>query len=161
MRPDWITKAGWLATLALSVAFVIACGSDDGAAAPEPVATTVQAQPAQPTQAAAVAPAPTTAPAPAAPTIVPTTAAPPTPRDLATSMGAQPTATSEPVAPAATAAPAAPAPTTSPTQAIPIGNDVGERAPDFEMTLADGSVVTLASLMAAERPTFLFFFATF
>ena len=158
MRIDWTKKAGWLATLALAVVFVVACGSDDGAAAPEPAATAVQAQPAQPTQAAAVAPAPTTAPAPAAPTIVPTTAAPPTPRDLAASMGAQPTATSEPAAPAATAAPA---PTTPPAQAIPIGSEVGERAPDFEMTLADGSVVSLASLMAAERPTFLYFFATF
>ena len=159
MRTGWTKKALWLTLmLALAVAFVVACGSDDGAAAPEPAATAVQAQPAQPTQAA---PAPTTAPAPAAPTIVPATAAPPTPLDLAASMGAQPTATSAPAAPAATAAPAAPAPTTPPAQAIPIGSDVGERAPDFEMTLADGSVVTLASLMAAERPTFLFFFATF
>ena len=154
MRTGWTKKAGWLATLALAVAFVVACGSDDGAAAPEPAATAVQAQPAQPTQ-AAVAPAPTTAPAPAAPTIVPTTAAPPTPRDLAASMGAQSTATSEP------AATAVPAPTTPPAQAIPIGSEVGERAPDFEMTLEDGSVVSLASLMAAERPTFLYFFATF
>ena len=143
-----------LTTLALSVAFIIACGSDDGTAAPEPAATAVQAQPAQPTQAAAVAPAPTTAPAPAAPTIVPTTAAPPTPRDLAASMGAQPTATSEPAAPAV-------APTTTAAQAVPIGSEVGERAPDFEMILADGSVVSLASLMAAERPTFLYFFASF
>ena len=141
-----------LTTLALSVAFIIACGSDDGTAAPEPAATAVQAQPAQPTQAAAVAPAPTTAPA--APTIVPTTAAPPTPRDLAASMGAQPTATSEPAAPAV-------APTTTAAQAVPIGSEVGERAPDFEMILADGSVVSLASLMAAERPTFLYFFASF
>ena len=152
MRTGWTKKAGWLATLALAVAFVVACGSDGGAAAPEPAATAVQAQPAQPTQAAAVAPAPTTAPAPAAPTIVPTTAAPPTPRDLAASMGAQPTATSEPAAPAV-----APAP----PQGIPVGSAVGERAPDFEMTLEDGSVVSLASLMAAERPTFLYFFATF
>jgi peroxiredoxin len=42
-----------------------------------------------------------------------------------------------------------------------IGSKVGERAPDFELTLVDGSTVTLASLIENDRPAFLFFFATF
>jgi hypothetical protein len=42
-----------------------------------------------------------------------------------------------------------------------IGSKVGERVPDFEMSLADGTIVTSASLIENDRPAFLFFFATF
>ena len=41
-----------------------------------------------------------------------------------------------------------------------VGSSVGDRAPDFEMRLADGTLVTFASLIAESRPAFLFFFAT-
>ncbi|MDA0734596.1 MAG: hypothetical protein O2909_09245 [Chloroflexi bacterium] len=41
-----------------------------------------------------------------------------------------------------------------------IGNKVGERIPDFAITLLDGSTVTSAELLAQSQPTFLFFFAT-
>jgi peroxiredoxin len=37
---------------------------------------------------------------------------------------------------------------------------VGDRAPDFEIRLVDGTLVTFAGLVAESRPTFLFFFAT-
>ena len=40
------------------------------------------------------------------------------------------------------------------------GSSVGDRAPGFEMQLADGTLVTFASLIAESRPAFLFFFAT-
>ena len=141
-------------------------------AAPASVATTPPAPTAAPPTAipaptATIAPAPaaTTAPAQSA-TVQPLPTAtvgtvPPAPTATATS--APPTATPTP-APTATATSTPtpiPTPTAIPTPSVPVGNDVGERAPDFKMTLADGSVVTLASLIAAERPTFLFFFATF
>ncbi len=41
-----------------------------------------------------------------------------------------------------------------------IGNNVGERIPDFSITLIDGSTVTSADLLAERQPTFLFFFET-
>jgi hypothetical protein len=41
-----------------------------------------------------------------------------------------------------------------------IGNKVGERIPDFAITLVDGSTVTSGEILAQERPTFLFFFET-
>jgi peroxiredoxin len=37
---------------------------------------------------------------------------------------------------------------------------VGNRAPDFEMRLADGTLVNSVSFIAESRPTFLYFFAT-
>ena len=61
----------------------------------------------------------------------------------------QPTSTPEPTA------------TTAPAVTAQIGNKVGERAPDFELTLVDGSTVTLASLIETQRPAYLFFFASF
>lgn len=57
----------------------------------------------------------------------------------------------------------APADSASP-ESIPvsytIGNKVGERIPDFAITLVDGSTVTSAALLAEGQPTFLFFFET-
>ena len=41
-----------------------------------------------------------------------------------------------------------------------VGSSVGDRAPDFEVRLADGTLVTFASLVAESRPAFLYFFAT-
>ena len=40
------------------------------------------------------------------------------------------------------------------------GHREGDRIPDFTLGLADGAAITSAGLVAAERPTFLFFFAT-
>ena len=40
-----------------------------------------------------------------------------------------------------------------------VGSSVGDLAPDFEMRLADGTLVKSESLIAESRPTFLFFFA--
>jgi hypothetical protein len=44
--------------------------------------------------------------------------------------------------------------------ALAIGSNVGERIPDFAITLVDGSTVTSAELLAQRQPTFLFFFET-
>ena len=41
-----------------------------------------------------------------------------------------------------------------------IGNDIGDRIPEFGITLTDGAPVTAEGLFADERPTFLFFFGT-
>ena len=43
---------------------------------------------------------------------------------------------------------------------VKIGGSVGERIPDIEITLIDGSTVQTADLIANGQPTFLFFFAT-
>ena len=51
-----------------------------------------------------------------------------------------------------------------PTAAVAVapapGHREGDRIPDFTLGLADGATITSAGLVAAERPTFLFFFAT-
>jgi len=41
-----------------------------------------------------------------------------------------------------------------------IGNNLGQRIPDFAIQLVDGSSVTSADLLAQRQPTFLFFFET-
>jgi hypothetical protein len=43
---------------------------------------------------------------------------------------------------------------------IPVGTDVGDRIPEFAISLADGTTVTLDDLVQEQRPTFLFFFTT-
>ncbi len=134
-----------------------ACGSD-----PEPTATT----PATATTAPTEAPAATATTAPAAePTATP--ADPTTGSVSATtepSAGLEPEATvsgtlaaspTEPPAdpteaPTATAAPSAP----------PVGVNVGNTLPHFEMTLVDGSRVSTELLAHQGKPVFLYFFTT-
>ena len=41
-----------------------------------------------------------------------------------------------------------------------IGNNIGERIPDFAITLIDSSTITSADLLTERQPTFLFFFET-
>ena len=41
-----------------------------------------------------------------------------------------------------------------------VGAQVGNRVPEFELGLADGSTITATDLLSSSRPTFLFFFAT-
>jgi hypothetical protein len=57
-------------------------------------------------------------------------------------------------------APAAVVPTQPPVSEVKIGNSVGDRAPDFEFSLSDGTKVTSASLVEQAEPAYLFFFAT-
>ena len=45
-------------------------------------------------------------------------------------------------------------------ESLETGNKVGDRVPDFNLELADGSSVTSASMVASGRPTYLFFWAT-
>ena len=51
-------------------------------------------------------------------------------------------------------------PTAAVVAAPALGHQEGDRIPDFTLGLADGATITSAGLVAAERPTFLFFFAT-
>ncbi|MCD5399180.1 MAG: hypothetical protein LR120_05485 [Dehalococcoidia bacterium] len=44
-------------------------------------------------------------------------------------------------------------------QEVNIGNSVGNHAPDFEFSLADGAQVSSASLSAQSDPAYLYFFA--
>ncbi len=53
-----------------------------------------------------------------------------------------------------------PAPVVKPAPNVKIGSAVGERVPDFEFSLLDGSSVSRVALAADERPVFLFFMAT-
>ena len=57
----------------------------------------------------------------------------------------------------ATTQPAAPAPTVAPTGEV--GFELGDRIPEFEISLTSGEPLTSAQLRASERPTFLFFFS--
>ena len=41
-----------------------------------------------------------------------------------------------------------------------VGAEVGNRVPEFELGLADGSTIAATDLLSSSRPTFLFFFAT-
>ena len=43
---------------------------------------------------------------------------------------------------------------------VEIGNDIGNRIPDFTLELAEGATVTSASLVEQGQPAFLFFFST-
>ncbi|MXY22403.1 MAG: hypothetical protein F4Y49_13850 [Dehalococcoidia bacterium] len=44
---------------------------------------------------------------------------------------------------------------------VKIGNEIGNRLPDFELTLtSNGERLTSTSLVESGRPAFLFFFAT-
>ena len=55
--------------------------------------------------------------------------------------------------------PQAPAPPAS--EEVRIGNEIGNRLPNFELTLTDsGEKLTSTSLVESGRPAFLFFFAT-
>ncbi len=43
---------------------------------------------------------------------------------------------------------------------VEIGQEVGNRIPDFNLALADGTTVSATSLVGKGQPAFLFFFAT-
>ena len=124
----------------LLFAVSLACGSE-----PDPTAT----QPAMATSAPSATPAPT-----------PT--APPAAEPTESSMTHAETPTVAPAteaAPTATAVPSATA-NEEPADAPPVGTNVGNTLPHFEMTLADGSRVSTDVLAAQGQPVFLYFFAT-
>ena len=57
----------------------------------------------------------------------------------------------------------APSPIVAPASSaidFKIGNNIGDRIPDFEIKLTDGTPITSAGLLQNGRPAFLFFFAT-
>ncbi len=137
---------------------------------------TASAQPEAPSTAASVpiAPAPaeavpTAAPAPAAATVAPVTQPEPT-------VAAAPTAAPPPVAapaptitpspiPTATPRPrptATPRPTTTPTPRpqLPLGSEIGNRAPDFTVTAVNGETYTLSEVNASGKAVIVYFFAT-
>ena len=56
---------------------------------------------------------------------------------------------------------ARPSPILETTSEVRIGNDIGNRLPDFELTLtSNGEKLTSTDLVESGRPAFLFFFAT-
>ena len=117
--------------LALAVS---ACGDPDRASeAPLPGADRQATVQAQPTLAPAATPAATEASSPALSTPTPT--------------------------PVVVLSPAAPTPTVAP---IPrgVGGNVGNVAPPFTLTLADGTTATVGSLAEPGKPLLLYFFAT-
>ena len=56
---------------------------------------------------------------------------------------------------------AQPSPVSEAAAEVRIGNEIGNRLPDFELTLtSNGEKLTSTSLIESGRPAFLFFFAT-
>ena len=51
-------------------------------------------------------------------------------------------------------------PEPTPTVELEVGGQVGNRAPEFTVKLADGSQATLASLLEGGKPLLLYFMAT-
>ena len=97
---------------------------------------------------------------PAAPPPAPTTAPRPSPAPQPTA-APRPTASPAPPPPpqpAPTVAPPPPTPTATPEPEVAVGNKVGNRAPDFQVTTVDGVTVTPAELKGT--PYILYFFAT-
>ena len=61
----------------------------------------------------------------------------------------------------AESAPEATAPASDATETVRIGNEIGNRLPNFELTLtSNGEKLTSTELVESGRPAFLFFFAT-
>ena len=59
------------------------------------------------------------------------------------------------------AMPDAPADGSSEVVAVEVGYNVGQRAPDFGMSLLDGSKVTTSSIVDEGKPVLLYFHATY
>ncbi len=59
------------------------------------------------------------------------------------------------------AMPDAPADGSSEVVAVEVGYNVGQRAPDFAMSLLDGSKVTTSSIVDEGKPVLLYFHATY
>ena len=87
---------------------------------------------------------------PAAPKVVPPTAAPSQPAP------ASKTSQTESVPPKA----AQSMDTNSETEVVEVGYKVGMQAPEFGMSLLDGTSVTTARLVEQGKPTFIYFHAT-
>lgn len=149
--------------------------NEQAAASPTAAPATVAVVPATPAATVPASPVATTPPPPAATVTPAPTAAPPTatavppaptattpPPPTATAVPPVPTATAIPTAlPTATAVPPTPTAIPTPAPAVAVGSSVGERVPEFTLSLANGSTVSATSLIQSERPTFLFFFASF
>lgn len=43
---------------------------------------------------------------------------------------------------------------------LEVGSDTGNYVPEFDLRLVDGSTVTSAEMVSADKPVFYFFFAT-
>ena len=115
-----------------------------------PAATTVApvTQPVQPAPTVAVA-------APTAVVAAPTVAPPPF-------AAPAPTITPSPIPtarPAPTVTPS-PIPTPTPKPQLPLGSEVGNRAPDFTVTAVNGETYTLSEVNASGKAVIVYFFAT-
>ena len=170
-----------LATVAILTGLAFgACAADEAVPSaatvpPQPTAAAALAVPtseAQPPNSAAL-PMPTTAREPAVPT---------DPQNRPANILTPAMPAGEPVqAPASTATPTgganaggpplpfdtpapdatpAPEPPTSDAMSIPVGSQVGETPPAFDMERVDGSGIARADLTASGRPVFMHYFAT-
>ena len=74
---------------------------------------------------------------------------------------AEPTVTASPAPPPTVTPIPAPATTPPPTSTAKVGKEVGDRLPDIEFQLTDGSTLTTVDLLARNRPAFLFFYAEY
>ena len=102
-----------------------------------------------------VQPAPTAAVAPTAVAAAPTVAPPPV-------VAPAPTITPSPIPtarPAPTVTPS-PIPTPTPRPQLPLGSEVGNRAPDFTVTAVNGETYTLSEVNASGKAVIVYFFAT-
>ena len=79
--------------------------------------------------------------------------APQTQADVAPTVDAAPQTQAQTIAPTVDTAPQ--------TQTVDVGYEVGMRAPEFGMSLLDGSKVTSSGLTDEGKPVFLYFHATF
>lgn len=145
----------WLDTLGGPRASVEPAAPSTAAGLPAQPTAAPKQDPTQPTPTpTAIVAAPPVAPPPTA-VPVPTTAPPPTAIPVA-----PPTATPRPQ-PTATPRPrptATPVPTATPN--IPVGHNVGQRAPDFTVTAVDGNTYTLSEVTASGKAVLVYFFAT-
>ena len=155
----------------------VACGTSEAppTASLEPVATVSTGAPGMavlPSEATQI-PGPTTptgppaqapAPSPAPPQETASLAPPSPPQQPPLQATVQPSPTAKPfpgpTAPSLATEPSPAPPPPSPRASVKIGSSVGDRIPDFEMRLVDGSTVTSTSLLSESRPVFLYFLAT-
>ena len=163
--------------LMIAGALFVACGrSEAPPAAPfEPVAPASTGAPRTavlPAEAAQIPglttptgpPSQVPAPSPAPPQETVSLAPPPPPQQPPLQAMVQPSPAADP-----SPVPTAPSPAGGPSPApqppltsaeVKVGSSVGDRIPDFEIRLVDGSTVTSASLLSESRPVFLYFVAT-
>lgn len=94
---------------------------------------------------------------PAVPTEAPENTAPPPPTEAPADKAATSTSAPPPTSTPTPAPPPTSTPTIEPTPDIPVGSNVGNRAPEFTLTLTEGRTLTSEELREQGQPFLLFF----